>query len=70
MITPHLQYWEKCIQEYKIKAPITDACNTRVWEKTYNVNLDSLKGGNTPYTPYRYTDGSKKAEGTGGGFVV
>ena len=33
-----------------------DACNNRVWEKTYNVNLESLKGGkniqdiqSTPY---------------------
>ena len=43
--TPHLQYWENLIDEYNIKTPITDACNTRVWEKTYNVNLESLKGG-------------------------
>ena len=49
------------------------ACNTRVWEKTYNVNLESLKGGrkhlrHSEYTIY--TDGSKKHEGTGGGFVA
>ena len=41
--------------------------------KTCNVNLDSLKGGkkhlrHPEYTIY--TDGSKKEEGTGGGFVV
>ena len=41
--------------------------------KTYNVNLESLKGGkkhlrHSEYTIY--TDGSKKQEGTGGGFVV
>ena len=29
----------------ELATPITDACNTRVWEKTYNVNLESLKGG-------------------------
>ena len=42
---PHLQYWDNLITEYNIATPITDACNTRVWEKTYNVNLESLKGG-------------------------
>ena len=42
---PHMQYWEKLIKEYIIKMPQTDECNERVWEKTYNVNLDSLKGG-------------------------
>ena len=41
--------------------------------KTYNVNLESLKGGkkhlrHSEYTIY--TDGSKKQEGAGGGFVV
>ena len=41
--------------------------------KTYNVNLENLKGGKkhlrlSDYTVY--TDGSKKKEGTGGGFVV
>ena len=44
-----------------------------VWEKTYNVNLESLKGDkkhlrHSEYTIY--TDGSKKQEGTGGGFVI
>ena len=45
--TPHLQYWENLIMDYNITPPppITDTCNTRVWEKTYNVNLESLKGG-------------------------
>ena len=38
---PHMQYWEKLIKEYNIKMPQTDECNERVWEKTYNVNLDS-----------------------------
>ena len=52
---------------------VTDTCNTRVWEKTYNVNLESLKGGkkhlrHSEYTIY--TDGSKKQERTGGGFVI
>ena len=42
---PHMQYWEKLIKEYNIKMPQTDECNERVWEKAYNVNLDSLKGG-------------------------
>ena len=72
-MTPHLQYWENMINDYSINTPITDSCNARVWEKTYNVNLESLKGGkkhlrHSEYTIY--TDGSKKAEGTGGGFVV
>ena len=67
---PHLQYWESLITELGIETPITDACNERVWEKTYNVNLESLKGGkkhlrHSEYTIY--TDGSKKQEGTGGG---
>ena len=49
-----------------------DACNTRVWEKTYSVNLERLKGGkkhlrHSKYTIY--TDGSKKQEGTGREFV-
>ena len=70
---PHLQYWDNLITELGIETPITDACNTRVWEKTYNVNLESLKGGkkhlrHSEYTIY--TDGSRKQEGTGGGFVV
>ena len=42
---PHLQYWDNLITEYNIATPITDTCNTRVWEKTFNVNLESLKGG-------------------------
>ena len=42
---PHLQYWDNLITEFGIRTPITDACSTRVWEKTYNVNLESLKGG-------------------------
>ena len=42
-------------------------------KKTYNVNPESLKGGkkhlrHSEFTIY--TDGSKKEEGTGGGFVV
>ena len=70
---PHLQYWDNLITEYNIATPITDTCNTRVWEKTYNVNLESLIGGkkhlrHSEYTIY--TDGSKKEEGTGGGFVI
>ena len=70
---PHLQYWENLIAELSIETPLTDACNERVWEKTYNVNLESLKGGkkhlrHSEYTIY--TDGSKKQEGTGGGFVI
>ena len=70
---PHLQYWDNLITELGIETPTTDACNARVWEKTYNVNLESLKGGkkhlrHSEYTIY--TDGSKKQEGTGGGFVV
>ena len=73
MVIPHLQYWVNLINDYNIMTPITDTCNTRVWEKTYNVNLQSLKGGrkhlrHSEFTIY--TDGSKKAEGTGGGFVV
>ena len=44
-IKPHLQYWDNLITEYNITTPTTDACNTRVWEKTYNVNFESLKGG-------------------------
>ena len=68
-----MQYWEKLIKEYNIKMPQRDECNTRIWEKTYNVNLDSLKGGkkhlrHSEYTIY--TDRSKKEKGTGGGFVV
>ena len=70
---PHLQYWDNLLTEYNIKIPITDAFNERVWEKTYNVNLESLKGGkkhlrHSEYTIY--TDGSKKQERTGGGFVI
>ena len=42
---PHLQYWENLITELGIQTPLTDKCNERVWEKTYNVNLESLKGG-------------------------
>ena len=42
---PHLQYWDNLITEYNKANPKTDACNTRVWEKTYNVNLELLKGG-------------------------
>ena len=73
MVIPHLQYWNNLINEYNIETPITDTCNTRVWEKRYNVNLESLKDGkkhlrHSEYTIY--TDGSKKKEGTGGGFVV
>ena len=73
MTTPHLQYWENLICDYNIKTPITDSCSERVWEKTYNVNMESLKGGkkhlrHSEYTIY--TDGSKKEEGTGGGFVI
>ena len=65
---PHLQYWENPIEEYKIKLPMTDLCNTRVWEKIYNVHLESLEGGSkylrhSEYTVY--TDGSKKEEGMG-----
>ena len=45
MITPHLQCWENLIKYYKITTSKTDACNGRVWEKTYNVNLESLRGG-------------------------
>ena len=44
-----------------------------MWEKTYNVNLESLKGGKKHLRHSEYTiysDGSKKLEGTGGGFVV
>ena len=42
-------------------------------KKTYNVNLESLKGGkkhlrHSEYTIY--TDGSKKQEGTGGGLSL
>ena len=53
--TPHLQYWENLIAEYNIKKPITDACNTRVWEKMYNVILDSLKGGKNYLRHSEYT---------------
>ena len=41
--------------------------------KTYNVNLESLKGGKKHLRHSEYTiysDGSKKQEGTGGGFVI
>ena len=71
--TPNLQYWENPINEYNIKTPITDTCNARVWEKTYNVNLESLKGGKKHLRHSEYTihtDGSKKQEGTGGVFVI
>ena len=73
IVTPHLQYWENLINDYNIRTPVTDRCNTRVWEKTYNVNLESLKGGkkhlrHSEYTIY--TNGSKKGEGTWGGFVL
>ena len=73
MVTPHLQYWKNLINDYKIIAPKTVACNKRVWEKKYNVNLESFKGEkkylrHSEYTIY--TDGSKKIEGTGGGFVI
>ena len=47
IVTPHLQ---NLINDYSIKTPRTGTCNTRVWEKTYNVNLESLKGGKTPET--------------------
>ena len=30
---PHLQYWDNLITENNIATPVTDACNTRVWEK-------------------------------------
>ena len=33
MVTPHLQCWENLINDYNIKTPVTDTCNTRVWEK-------------------------------------
>ena len=72
-LTTHLQYRENLIKKYSIKIPITDKCNTRAWEKTYNVNLESLKGGtkHLRYSKYNiYTEESKKAESTGGGFVV
>ena len=57
---PHMQYWEKLIKEYKKKMSSTDICNTRVREKTYNVNLESLKGGSKHlrHSEYIiYTDG-------------
>ena len=58
MTAPHLQYWENLICDYNIKTPITDSCS-----ETYNVNMESLKGGkkhlrHSEYTIY--TDGSKK----------
>ena len=73
MVTPHLQYWDNLINDYNIETPVTDTCNTRVWKKTYNVNLESLKGVKKHLRQSEftiYTDGSKNEEGTGGGFVV
>ena len=63
MATPHLQYWQNLIIDFNIKTPVTDLCSERVWEKTYNVNMESLKGGkkhlrHSEYTIY--TDGSQK----------
>ena len=40
--TPHLQYWDNLIKDYNIQTPQADVCNTRVWEKTYNVNMCGL----------------------------
>ena len=57
---------ENLIAEYNIKKPITDACNTRIWENMYNVNLESLKGGKKHLRHSEYTiyiDGSKKKKG-------
>ena len=72
MVTLHLQYWENLINDHSIKTPITDTCNIRVSENTYNVNLESLKGGkHLRYSEYTiYTDSSKKVKGIVGGFVV
>ena len=73
MTIPHLHYWENLICDYNIKTPITDSCSESVWEKTYNVNMESLKGGkkhlrHSEYTIY--TIYKQKKEGTGGGFVI
>ena len=70
---PHLSYWEQLIHELDIGLIHTDKCSARVWEKTYNVNMESLNGKSKhrQHSEYTiYTDGSKKKEGTGGGFVV
>ena len=57
------------LKEYDIKMPNADICNTRLWEKqNIQVNLESLKGGSKQYTIY--TDGSKKEQVIGGGFIV
>ena len=69
----HLKYWDDLIKQQNIQIPITDKCQSRVWEKSYNVNLESLNGKSkhTQHSEFTiYTDGSKKKEGTGGGFCI
>ena len=62
---PNLQYWDNLITDYNIATPKMDECNTRVWEKTYHVNLESLKGGkkhlrHSEYTCLLYTSPSPR----------
>ena len=70
---PHLSYWEQQICDLNTTTTHTDKCAAKVWEKHYNVNMESINGKSKhrQHSEYTiYTDGSKKREGTGGGFVV
>ena len=69
----HLKYWVDLTQKYNLTNINTDACSERIWDKSYIINLDSLKGGlkHIQHSEYTiYTDDSKKREGTGCGFVL
>ena len=63
----HLDYWEAMMEERSSLMHTDDYCNETRRHNLFQVNLDSMKGGNKHIQSSEvtvYTDGSKMKEGT------
>ena len=69
----HMRHWDNVLEQYKINLSNTDACSLVKWNAGFHINRDSFDGkamhrGLTQYNVY--TDGSRKSEQSGAGYVI
>ena len=71
--TSHLRAWANLLQQYEINPDVNDACGVVKWNAEFRVNTDSFKGDakHRSLTQFNvFTDGSRKENQTGCGFVI
>ena len=69
----HLRHWQLMLEAHNINVNHSDQCNLVYWNTLYRVCRDSFSGAAKFRTPTQYnvfTDGSRKEEQTGAGFVI